>query len=618
MDFMIKWKNLLLGYKLAISYSVLILVFLIAGFFTGISLNKYKKELLFTTRAYIPLVENTNRIERLTNQSMNFLWEFSALGDMEYYNLSKNTLIELSKSINETDSILSNSPQLSQLKPRLIRITNWGNELNIIIDETAEIQNKLQKNQETLAKISKKFSKEAQDFISSEEMKMYRIINKDTISSKELSIMHLETRRLNLIERRGNRAMITALEAIASKKPEHLKSAIREFKNIFILIQTLDTLFNEQYQKKKINLFREHFTLFQNELFSLKKNLDVLKKISVKQIETANVVIYEARAMGDDGIHLSGQAVKSNYLAFNRLVPIYVLGLFITFILAIAFSFLITRSITIPLEKGVRFAEEIASGNLDATVQITHNDEVGILAKSLKHMGLRLNENMENLKKVEREMLTVSIETEEKERKRMAEDLHDSLGPLLSTIKLYINALNETSISDEKRQFLIQNTERIITEAITSAKNIAHNLLPNLLSDYGLDKAIRSYCNQIKEATSIKLNYSSHDYPSNNNRKVETMLFRIIKELLNNTIKHAEANQVDISMYFDKQFLRVDYSDNGKGFEMDKIFISKNDAQRGLINIFNRVNYINGKINFKSSIGNGVHVEIWIDKKNIT
>jgi len=615
---MIKWKNLLLGYKLAISYSVLILVFLIAGFFTGISLNKYKKELSFTTRAYIPLVENTNRIERLTNQSMNFLWEFSALGDMEYYNLSKNTLTELSKAITETDSIISISPQLSQLKSKLMRITNWGSELNIIIDETAEIQNKLQKNQETLKKISKEFSKESQDYISKKEREMTYEIKKDSISSEELSIKYIEIRRINLIERRGNRSMITTLEAIVSKNPDHLKSAIKEFKHIFNLIQLVDTSLIESNQDEHLSLFRKHFTLFQNELYSLKKNLDILKKLSVKQVETASVVIYEAREMGEDGIQLSGQALKKNYLGFNRLVPIYVLVLFITLVLAISFSFLITRSITIPLEKSVRFAEEIAAGNLDATVHIDHNDEVGILARSLKHMGVRLNENIQNLKKIEREMLTVSIETEEKERKRMAEDLHDSLGPLLSTIKLFINALKNSSLSATKNQYLIESAEDIISEAITSAKNIAYNLLPNLLSDFGLDTAIQSYCNQIKHATKIELKYLSHDYPSNYNRKVETMLFRIIKELLNNTIKHAEANHVDISMYFDEQFLLIDYLDDGKGFEMDEKNMAKNNSQRGLVNIFNRINYINGNINLKSSIGDGICVKIWIDKKYLT
>ncbi len=613
---MVKWKNLLLSYKLAISYSFLIIVFLIAGFFTGISLDKYKKELSFTTQAYIPLIENTNKIERLTNQSMNFLWEFNALGDLEYYNLSKNTLDELSISLAQTDSIISISPHLIQLKTRIVRIKNWVNELNVIIDETGEIHNKLKKNQNTLEKISKKFSVESQSFISRKEIEFSRALRNDSILPEELTIKHLQIRRINLIERRGNRSMITALEAILSKNPEHLKSVIKEFKYNFKLIQAVDTSLNDSLQRGKMDLFTNHFTLFQNELYSLKKNLVTLKKLSVKQVETANVVIYEAKAMGEDGIQLSGQALKNNYLAFNRLVPLYIFVLLIALILATLFSLLITRSITVPLEKSVKFAEEIASGNLDATVQIDHNDEVGILAKSLKYMGVKLKENMNNLKKVERKMLTISIETEEKERKRMAEDLHDSLGPLLSSAKLFINALkNQSSLYIKEHQYLIESAEEIISEAITSAKNVAYNLSPNLLRDFGLDLAVRYFCNQIKNASNIEINYSSDDYPSNYNRKIETMLFRVIKELINNTIKHAAANTVNIRMYFDNRFFRIDYSDDGKGFEMDANNMTDKDSKHGLINIFNRINYIKGNIDFKSGIGKGVKIKIWVYKK---
>ena len=612
---MIKWKNLLLSYKLAISYTILILVFLIAGLFTGINLQKYKKELSFTTRAYIPLIENTNRIERLTNQSMNYLWEFNALGESEYYDLSKSTLKELSRSLTETDSIISISPQLLQLKTRLVRIKNWVNELNIIIDETNEIHKKLQKNQVNLRTISQEFEEETEKFIKKEENKLTKAIKESSFSPEELVLKHYKNRRTYLIINKGKRCMVNALEAIVSEDPEHLKSAIKEFKYIFNLINVIDSSFNEPSEYQRMETFKNYFSYFQEEIFSLKKNLATLKELNIKQIESANVVIYEAKAMGEDGVKLSGKSLKNNYEAFNRLGPIFLLVLLIALVLSVIFSLLITRSITIPLERNVRFAEEIASGNLDATVQIDSNDEVGILAKSLKYMGIKLKENMSNLKKAERKMLTISIETEEKERKRMAEDLHDSLGPLLSATKLFINSLKSPSLTKEKQKYLIDSAEKVIADAIASAKDVAYNLSPNLLRDFGLEMAIRSFCNQIEQASNVKIIYLSEDYPSNYNRKVETMLFRILKELLNNTIKYAEAKTINIKLYFEDQFFQIDYNDDGKGFEMDSNNITEKETKHGLVNIFNRINYIKGNIDFKSSIGNGVQVKIWVDKK---
>jgi len=614
---MINWKNLLLNQKLAISYAILILVFIIAGIFTGINLNKYKKELATTNNAYIPLVENTNRIERLTNQAMSCLWEYNALGDIEYYNLSKSSLSELSSSIDITDSIISSSLQLSQLKTRLMRIKTWVDELNTIIDETAEIKKELENTHKSIRTISKKISEETFGFYISEQNKIRNALGDSLLTYDQIEQMRSRTRKIAVVNDKGNRAMNTALEVIISEDPQHLKSALNEFKYIFKLLYIADSLFERQNQKEHIELIRNHYQIFKGDLYNLQKGLKELKALSLKQLETANVVIYEATKMGKDGIFLSGQALQNNYDAFNRLIPIYTLGFIIALILAVIFSIIITRSITIPLEKSVQFAEEIASGNLDASVQIENYDEVGILAKSLKYMREKLKENIASLKRVERQMLTVSIETEEKERKRIAEDLHDSLGPLLSTIKLFINALKDSSIKPSKQKYLIDNTEKIINESIASVKNIAHNLLPHLLNDFGLDMAIQSFCNQLRQASEIKINYYSKDYPSDFNRKVEIMLFRIIKELLNNTLKHANASEININMYLGSKYLYIEYSDDGDGFVMDKLNIPIN-SKNGLVNVFNRINYINGEIDFKSELGEGVYAKLWIDKHTLS
>ncbi len=615
---MIHWKDLLLNQKLAISYAILILVFIIAGIFTGVNLSKYKNELAITNNAYIPLVENTNKIERLTNQAMSFLWEYNALGDIEYYKLSKNSLIELSNSIDLTDSIISSLPQLSQLKTRLMRINKWVGELHTIIDETAEIKKELIKTQENIRDISSMVYDESFDFYISEQNKMRRILRDSSKYYSDIELMSSRNRKILIAVNKGSRSISSAYDAIISRNPEHLKNTLYEFKYIFNLLYIADTSYNLPKQSAKYKSIRGNYEIFRLELVKLQNNLTKLKALSLRQVETANVVIYEAREMGEDGIKLSSQALQNNSDAFNRLIPIYILGFIIALILAVIFSVIITRSITIPLGKSVQFAEEIATGNLDAAVQIENNDEVGILAKSLKYMGEKLKENIDSLKRVERQMLTVSMETEEKERKRIAEDLHDSLGPLLSTIKLFINALKDPAIEISKQKYLIENTEKIINESIASVKNISHNLLPNLLNDFGLDMAIQSFCNQLRQASSIKINYYSKDYPSNLNRKVEIMIFRIIKELLNNTMKHANASEININMNLGTKHLYIEYSDDGDGFDMDKLTSIPIKSKHGLANIFNRINYINGEIDFNSKIGEGVYVKLWIDKNTLS
>jgi signal transduction histidine kinase len=543
---------------------------------------------------------------------MQFLWEFTALGDKEYYDLGKSTLNELNTSISETERIISGSFELNALNSGLVRIKSWTKDLELIIDESLEVQILLKANQIKVNRISEDFKVEAKQFLYMGENKLRDEFMKDLIPSGYLYNRHRKNRILNLIVDKGNNNMITAFEAIASENPELLKTAMKEFIYINNLINVLDTLSVEEFEFEGVNTFKKYFSSFQNELYSLKLNLTRSRELSVRRGEIASVVIFEAREMGQNGIDFAGKTLKDNYQIFNRSLPVYFLGLLFALIMAVVFSVIITRSITIPIGKSVQFAEEVASGNLDAEVDINQNDEVGILAESLRYMGAKLKSNMEELKKVERKMLKVSIETEEKERKRMAEDLHDSLGPQLSIIKLYIDAFQNETLSVEKKSYLIESSKEIIKDAISQAKNIAFNLLPNLLSDFGLDMAIRSFCDKVNELNQIKIHYSSIDYPSNLNRPAETMLFRVVKELLNNTIKHANAKRIDIQIYFEKEKMVLEYQDDGDGFEFESA--SDNDS-RGLINIYSRISFISGKIQFETKPGNGTKVKILVDKK---
>ena len=578
------------------------------------SLNAYKKELSTVTQAYIPLVANTNKIERLTNQTMYMLREYTASGNRKYYDLSKSKMAELSDALVETNKIISVSSDLYLLRTKLIRITKKVSDLSNVIDESAGIQDKLKENQKKLKILSPRYTIAAKKILREGESDLWQQLTRKVMTAQEAKDRYRKNHLILAVVDKANMNLISAFEAISFANPEYLNTTLHEFKHVSILLAVLDTLTTGSPENAKIKTIKGQFLLFEDEVYALKANLTKYQELSVKQGEFAGIVINEATTMGQWGILFAGKTLQNKYQNFDRLITLFYIGLMITFVIAIVFSLLITHSITVPLAKSVKFAEEIASGNLDASVQIDQKDEVGMLALSLRNMGVKLKGNMDDLKRVEREMLSLSIQTEEKERKRFAEDLHDSLGPLLSIIKLFINALKDTSLPQEKKDYLINSADEILLEAISTAKNISYNLLPNLLSDFGLYMAIRSFCDRIKTVSDIAINYSSEDYPSDLNRHLETILFRILKELINNTIKHAAASQIDVRLYFDEELLHIDYSDNGKGFDINS---AQNNESRGLVNILNRVHYINGNIDFVTSHGNGVKVFISVDRKSL-
>jgi PAS domain S-box-containing protein len=209
-------------------------------------------------------------------------------------------------------------------------------------------------------------------------------------------------------------------------------------------------------------------------------------------------------------------------------------------------------------------------------------------------------------KLVDKKILNTIIKTQEEEQTKYAIELHDGLGPILSTLKMYIEWLSDKKNVVNKDKITEQSV-RSINEAITIVKEIANNLSPHILQRFGLVNALKTYVEQLKTTLSTDINVLSNlteRVPSN----VEIMLYRIILESLNNTIKHAQASKIIIQFKKVDNTLTITYSDNGKGFDVNNAL--KNSKGMGLENLNTRIKSIGGNIRIKSNIEIGTDIEI--------
>ncbi|MFA5330089.1 MAG: histidine kinase, partial [Prolixibacteraceae bacterium] len=170
----------------------------------------------------------------------------------------------------------------------------------------------------------------------------------------------------------------------------------------------------------------------------------------------------------------------------------------------------------------------------------------------------------------EKMFLNAIIQTEEKERKRFAKDLHDGLGPLLSSVKMSVSSLAQMK-HDEASREIVENTEIVINEAIKSLKEISVNLSPHILNNFGLVRALSNFANKINVTKTVQINLISDLKEERFDNNVEVVLYRVICELINNTIKHANAKKIDISLTKNGKFLDIAYKDDGKGFDVSKV-----------------------------------------------
>ncbi len=228
----------------------------------------------------------------------------------------------------------------------------------------------------------------------------------------------------------------------------------------------------------------------------------------------------------------------------------------------------------------------------------------------IKYFGedvlLCLLRDITDRKLIDQRILNEVIQAEERERNRLASDLHDGLGPILSTLKMYIEWITDKSRVGNVDQILDLST-KTIDEAIIQLRAISHNLSPHILEKFGLVPALQSQLEMIKPTSSIEFTLYS-DLKERLPSFEEISLFRIIKECMNNSIKHSKANKASINIHKNKELLMVNYTDDGVGFDIAEI--SSKNKGIGLYNIKNRIKTLGGDVEITSAKGKGSNINI--------
>ncbi len=224
-----------------------------------------------------------------------------------------------------------------------------------------------------------------------------------------------------------------------------------------------------------------------------------------------------------------------------------------------------------------------------------------------------IKEDITEKKDTDRKTIHAIIQAEEQQRSKFSRDLHDGLGPMLSTVKLYFQWLAEAQENDD-RMGIISKGKFSIDEAIQTLREISNNLSPRVLNNLGFVPALRNFIFQLNETGKLSIHFDS----STNQRfdkNLETTLYRITTELINNTLKHAQSSEVQVEFRLDQQNNTASllYRDNGKGFSFNEVI--KSNKGLGLMNIQQRVTSLNGKVVFETAPEKGLRVFIELPLK---
>lgn len=245
----------------------------------------------------------------------------------------------------------------------------------------------------------------------------------------------------------------------------------------------------------------------------------------------------------------------------------------------------------------------------DVIVSVTISVGMVILDKLILYID-RLNRHRQL---TDRRILTAVLRTEEKTRSNFSKELHDGLGPLLSSAKISLSALSRTEMEPGRKE-IFDNTLYVVEEALRSLREISNNLSPHVLSDFGLERGIQTFIERSQSLHKVKISFATNLRSGRFDTDIEVIMYRVVCELITNSLKHSGCSEIRLSLTVSGDELELQYSDNGRGFNPQAMM----DCGMGLSNISSRINSLNGDLDIHSAKGKGMRATVKINVKGAT
>ncbi|RKS90291.1 histidine kinase [Flavobacterium limicola] len=205
----------------------------------------------------------------------------------------------------------------------------------------------------------------------------------------------------------------------------------------------------------------------------------------------------------------------------------------------------------------------------------------------------------------QKELLSAVIVTQEEERKRIAQDLHDDISSKLNIVSLNSHLLTTPNLSQNEIHEITANIINLTGKALDNSRKIAHGLLPPVLEKFGLHAGVEELCLEFSSSKAVKVNYENKTAFDIRDIDKHLHVFRILQELMNNSLRHGKATVITVLFEEKNGIKNCYYSDNGIGFEMKS---DENKKGLGMKNIESRITFLNGKMTLESVLNKGISI----------
>ncbi len=387
------------------------------------------------------------------------------------------------------------------------------------------------------------------------------------------------------------------------------------------------------YAKDKINSPKEAFALSKDSVRDLGTGLSVGIEETYHAFEFLRPIVIRSTLKTDESLYFGGaEGGADKVIGYVRIVlskdPYHkeITSLLVrnavvmlVFILAsIVIIYLAVKKITSPLENLTESVKALGKGLHVEQVPVETADEIGKLAAAFNEMVVARGKAQESLRLYHEQLVALSSElltVEEQERRRIATNLHDSIGQILAVIKIKLGLLAKAQ-TPGKLVDELDEIRKMIDESIQCTRSLTFELSPPVLYEFGLEAALEVLAGQIGRQHAISVNVEKHGAMGELSEDVRVLLFKTVRELLMNIVKHADARTVKISIHNEPERIRIAVEDDGKGFDVERTGLHAGAGGGfGLFSIRERLRYLNGQFEVDSAPSRGTRVLITAPRK---
>lgn len=289
--------------------------------------------------------------------------------------------------------------------------------------------------------------------------------------------------------------------------------------------------------------------------------------------------------------------VRNNIIFLSLLIALLLVG-----VVAI-----LSNMIAAPIKKLKQETEKVSKGIYGKIIENSRQDEIGDLIASFNHMTMQLKEQSERLEMERVLRLSSMIDGQEMERQRLSRELHDSLGQLMLAIRMKLE--RALSVDCKKSREILIETQVLFSSTIQEIRDISNDLRPAVLSEFGLVKGLRNLVSEVGKTSDVEVSFYCENSLEKFGEKIDTYLYRITQESINNALKHAMASKIRVDFFEKDSELELSISDDGIGFKENM------KMGNGVSNMRERANLMNGIFQLSAnSNGKGVFVKVTVPK----